>query len=214
MEDIFNTQIGQEALERFQNLVVITFKNSVEREHLIGTRELQDSIKEGATIIGKDIISTSIHFSALLRIKDMKTLNYATLPPVNAMIRFVESHGVDKFAFVPGYKNGVRPVDSVAIRRIAAAITHHFKSTPNVKRGYRGIYNEEKWRILPLFFDELRRYAADYTQEFIRDSMGSDVVVLPIMQNVARKMASQNAYSDGKINKSKLHLNFTKNQSI
>ena len=65
----------------------------------------------------------SFAFQGYGRIREMKTLFYDSMPPVEELEKFVAKVGLEKFKYVPGYKNKARvPSESQAIKRIAWGI--------------------------------------------------------------------------------------------
>lgn len=158
---ILDNPVFEEILKRYVNLAERKFQEALSQQGLVLTGQLKDSIRSSALERGAGYIQGHIYFSALLRIKDMRQLNYTRMPPFLAMLQYVESVGVDKFAFVPGYPPGMRPASyTVAVERIAVGIMRQFKREPNVKRSYRGVYNDPlKNDILPAFFQDLRTHA-------------------------------------------------------
>lgn len=160
-ESILDNPVFEEILQRYVNLAEEKFQQAVDASGLVMTGELRDSIRASALEKGLGFVQGHIYFNALLRIKDMKQLNYTRMPPFMAMVKFVESVGPNRFSYVPGYPPGVRPASyTVTVERIAAGIMRQFKREPNVKRGYRGVYNDPlKNDILPNFFHDLRTHA-------------------------------------------------------
>lgn len=82
------------------------------------------------------------------------------------MIKFVEQVRVQNFKYVPGYRStdrprGVQKLDHQSrFEPIAWGVRNVFRQEPNIKRGYRGVYNDPwKNQILPHFFADLRQHA-------------------------------------------------------
>jgi hypothetical protein len=136
--------------EQFQNLLdkyireaVAEMQRRVRSANLVLTGEMLESFRVSAQEHGRDYITQVISFSGVVRLKDLKSMNYTRMPPQEAMEYFVQREGVHSFAYVPGYKNGHWPsTDAIAIKRIAWGIRSKIKQYPNVKRGYRGIHND------------------------------------------------------------------------
>jgi hypothetical protein len=174
-----------------------TLKNAIEREGIVDTGDLIDSIKVPAVKVGESTISASVVFSALLRIKDMKRLTYSTITPLGALVDWVERTGISNFAYIPGYPTGVqRPTELQSIYRVAKGIQHNLRAKPNVTRGYRGIYNDELYRkIIPEFIDALRASSEMWAKMNIEEALGFDVnVPIPSGEiNAARIQAAWNA---------------------
>lgn len=150
-----------EILQRYVQRAEQVISREVKAQGLVLTSEMLDSIRAAALEKGSGWIQASVHYEALLRIKDLKTLNYSRMPPLSAMINFVEQVGVSNFATTPGYAGGVQKLDHLSrVERIAWGIRSTFKQEPNIKRGYRGVYNDPlKNEILPHFFHDLRIHA-------------------------------------------------------
>lgn len=200
-------------MEDFLKIGETRFKQAVRATGLELTGDLHNSIREGGVERAKGFIRGSVMYSELLRIKDMKQLNYTTIPPRRAMVAFVEKIGISRFPVIPGYQDGRRPAsETQAIQRVARALQWHFKSTPNITRGYRGIYNDElKYNLLPVFYDTMEQAALAWAAEEFRENFGKEVFFAPAdKRNWARLMASQTAYAEGRIDTSKLHHNFKK----
>lgn len=173
------------------------FEDAVRREGLVDTGELLDSIRAGTVEVGGKTISTSVLFSQLLRLKDVKTMQYFTIPPLAPLLQWVERVGLSKFAYVPGYPKGLtQATETEQIYRIAAGIQYNLKARPNVKRGYRGIYNEElKYRILPAFYEDLKAATSVYSLQSLEEALGFDVTVPTPSEgiNAGRIQAAWNA---------------------
>jgi hypothetical protein len=172
-------------------------KESVLQADLVDTEELVDSIRSGTVQVGDATISTSVVFSALLRLKDMKKLDYFTIPPLAPLIDWVERTGISKFAYIPGYPEGVkRPTESEQIFRVAKGIQYNLKARPNVRRGYRGIYNEDLYKkIIPEFIEALRASSEVWAKMSIEEALGFDTLVPTPSEelNAGRIQAAWNA---------------------
>lgn len=70
----------------------------------------------------ESIASVQLAFNDYGRMRDMRRLFYTKMPPVEAMEKFVEAIGVNKFKYVPGYSRGRFPSENIAIKRIAWGI--------------------------------------------------------------------------------------------
>lgn len=79
------------------------------------TYQVQDATAES-------IASVQLAFTDYGRMKDMRRLFYTKMPPVEALEKFVEAIGVNKFKYVPGYSRGRFPSENIAIKRIAWGI--------------------------------------------------------------------------------------------
>jgi hypothetical protein len=186
-------------------MTVNTLRYAVRSAGLEDTGELIESIEEGAVTAAKNWIEGSIYYDALLRLKDIKTLRYTTIPPLMPLMEWVERQGVDKFPFVPGYPNGIRKANEIdKIKRIAEGIRWNLKAHPNVTRNYRGrnrgkgVYNDVVTEIvLPEFWIALRGFAISYTIQSMSESFGITPVNLEqrVMnfESSSRMQAGQNA---------------------
>ncbi|SDM41373.1 hypothetical protein [Siphonobacter aquaeclarae] len=190
----------------FAKVAETRFRQSARAADLELTGELISSIRAGAVERGKGYIQGSVLFSELLRIKDMKTLRYTTVPPLSAMVRFVEKVGVRHFD-VPGYEAGRTPrTEHASILRVARALQYRFRREPNIKRGYRGIYNDElKYQLIPLFRESMHQAAMAWAaQEFRKIFAPTD-----FMPGTGGSLLSwTNTYKGGKVDQSKLRYTF------
>ena len=197
MADFEDSPVLAHLLEDFVKRVERAFKDAVDREGVIQTGDLLDSIRAGSITRGKGWISGLVYYSDLLRIKDMKVLNYSTIPPLQPLMDWVERTGVNNFAYVPGYQNGKQPpTDIEKIHRIASGIQYYLKATPNVRRGYRGIYNDPmRLLLIPQFYEDMRAAANVWAAQQFREAFGFDTVVsLPTENiNAARIQSAWNA---------------------
>lgn len=134
-----------------------TFKRRISSQGLVLTGEMLNSFRRYAAERGEGFVAARLAMTSYVRLKDLKTMNYSRTPPLRAMMDFVEAVGLDKFAYVPGYPKGVRPVNQAqAIERVAWGIKMNMARHPNVKRGYRGIYADPLLtEILPNLFRDL-----------------------------------------------------------
>jgi len=185
MADFEDSPILSRFLEDFVKRVERAVKDTVAREGVVESGELLDSIRAGSVTRGKGWISGHVAYSELLRIKDMKVLNYGTVPPVRPITDWVERTGVEKFAYVPGYKKGFQPTEFEKIQRIAHGIQYYLRATPNIQRGYRGIYNDPlRLFLIPEFYEDMRAAANVYAAQQIRESLGFDTVVSIPTENI------------------------------
>ncbi len=159
MEDFENSEVLKKVLNDFINLAEKRFREAIHREGLVLSAEMINSIRAGAVEEGQGFIGCHVYYSEVFRLKDVKQLNYQRTPPLAAMRDYVEKVGIENFSFIPGYKNGDRPpTETEAIERVAWGLKTARKNIPNVKRGYRGIYNDElKNYILPKFYDDMSK---------------------------------------------------------
>lgn len=161
LENLIDNPIFEEILRRYIQRAEQVISREVEAQGLVLTGEMLDSIKATAVERGTGFIQASVHYEALLRIKDLKSLSFTRMPPLTAMIKYVEKVGLQNFSFVPGYPGGVQKLShEKQIERVAWGLRGAFKKEPNITRGYRGVYNDPlKNDILPFFFNDLRQHA-------------------------------------------------------
>lgn len=128
-------------LEKYVEEAVDEMRRRVRAADLVMTGEMLNSFRVSATEGGKDFISKKISMADYVRLKDLRSMNYVRTPPVEAMEYFIESNGLHRFYYVPGYKDGKWPDEDIAVKRIAWAVKMSFRRQPNRTRGYRGIYS-------------------------------------------------------------------------
>lgn len=179
MAEFESNPILNKLYEQLAERIEKNFKDNVLREGLVSSTDLVNSIKAGKIQVGSKMISTSVVFSALLRIKDMKSLNYSTIPPLAPLVEWVERKGLSKFSYVPGYSGKISKASDIdKIYRISAGIQYHLKASPTVRRGYRGIYNDDLYRrIIPEFIETLRASSEMWAKLNIEEALGFDVKV-------------------------------------
>ncbi|PMD97401.1 hypothetical protein BWI97_07160 [Siphonobacter sp. BAB-5405] len=131
----------QALLEQFVREAVSEFQRRIRSAGLELTGELLDSFKIKSLQAGNTYISQMVETAGYFRIKDLRSMHYARMPPLAAMEYFVEKTGIDRF-YVPGYGDRTPSSETIAIERVAWAIRKARMQKPDVKRGYRGIYNE------------------------------------------------------------------------
>lgn len=174
-ESLANNPILEKILQDYADRCEVVFRREVQANNKVLTGELLASIRSGAVTRGAGFIEAHVHYDALLRIRDMKTLNFTTVPPIDAMVRFVEKVGPDKFPIVHGYPDKRPDSYTATVYRIATSLQYHFKREPNVKRGYRGLYNDPlRKEILPKFYYDLRQDAGAFALSSSRDYFQKD----------------------------------------
>jgi hypothetical protein len=130
-------------LDYYVREAVDEFQRRIRAAGLILTGEMLDSFRIKAVQTGAGYISQQVEMAGYFRIKDLRSMHYARMPPQAAMEYFIEKTGLSRFAYVPGYKASSPPASqTIAVERIAWAIRAKRMQNPDVKRGYRGIYNE------------------------------------------------------------------------
>ena len=196
-ENLIQHPVISALLQQFIKKTEKAFQSAVEREGLISSGELLNSIRAESVQTGSDFISAHVSYSDLLRIKDMKALEYSTIPPIAPLVDWVERVGLSKFPYVPGYPNGVGSAsETEQIYRIAAGLQYHLKAFPSVRRGYRGIYNDNlKYTLLPSFYEDMRAAVTAAAKQSFFNAFGYDTHVdIPSGEiNASRIQAAWNA---------------------
>ena len=169
MENLLDNPVIQNIIENYQNEAVRVFKREVKASGKVWTGDMLNSIRASAIERASDFISAKIEYSEVLRLKDVKQLNFSTIPPYDkktvrgnsSILEWVRGN-FEGFSYVPGYK-GKDPSEvdhEIAVKRITGAVVFSLRREPNVKRGYRGIYNEPLTKdVLPRFWRDLRENA-------------------------------------------------------
>ena len=170
MTNLSESPVMAEILRQYVEQAERSMKLAAQLAGKVLTGEMIASIRAGAVESGTGFIEASVYFDELVRIKDMKVLNYTMMPPLLPMVKYVETVGVDRFPYVPGFKDGRRSEsDTINVYRIAEGLRRKFKREPNVRRGYRGIYNEPlRTDVLPRFFVALREHAGAFAMTKVR----------------------------------------------
>jgi len=181
-------EVQEEILKRFQSEVlevcdriftegVRQMRYSMENAGLVLTEELIRSLySERAYVAGQLEAQFSMGMRGYGRFKDMKKINYANFPNVDALVEFIESIGVDKFIsnqnvnihgkdvqlWVPGYHINSRRLRSVitaerVATRLAYAMGRSIKDRNTIKRSKNPFYNINKAGI----YNEIARYLMD-----------------------------------------------------
>jgi hypothetical protein len=108
-----------EELGDWQHNVTRLLQESVRKNKLTLTDELLNSFEHEVKSHAGDMVQGLLSFRGYGRIKEMSRLVYTRQPPVEKMEEYVEKVGVSKFKYVPGYKAGHIPHESIAVKRIA-----------------------------------------------------------------------------------------------
>lgn len=168
MENLVDSPVIQSILETYAEEAVRVFKRETQRAGLVSSGDMLNSIRESALLKGQDFISARVEYNEVFRLKDIKLLRYTTVPPVEPIREWVERN-LSKFPRVPGYKDSSKISTEKKIERISAAVVFKMQREPNVKRGYRGIYNEPFTKeVLPRFFRDLRENAGAHAMTTFR----------------------------------------------
>lgn len=170
MDSFENSAVLKKVLEDFVTLAEKRFREAVVREGKVLSGDLLNSIRAGAVELGQGFITAHVNYSDVMRIKDMKSLNFNKTPTIQGMREYVQKVGIENFGTIPGYKFGDRPEsETEAIERVAWGLKMARKAIPNVKRSSRGIYNDElKNYILPKFYDDMSKSTQAFAMTQIR----------------------------------------------
>lgn len=154
-------QFEEVATEVVGNIVAeatVVMQRKLQASGLVLTGELLDSLRHQAVVVGRDMYAEfSIGFAGYGRFKDMRSLLYGKMPPIEALEDFVRAVGLDKFGYVPGYRKDrtggpakfrVYITDSRAINRIAWGIAVN-RLKMGVKRGRNSaFYNPTRGKLI------------------------------------------------------------------
>lgn len=131
-------QYIQERMGDFERYTQLNLKRKLQEQ---GIELTGDTLRSLRTEVRKN--SRDMAFAMLLsfqesgRIQEMKRLNWTKLPPaelIDGEVRFlqledyVRRRGVERFAYVPGYKPRTIPTESIAVKRIAWGIAMHIRN--------------------------------------------------------------------------------------
>lgn len=154
-------EIAREAVEAFQR--------NIEAAGLELTEDLKREFSYHV-LRSVNTLTMEFDFREYGRFKDMAILRYAGhIPPVDAMEFFVEKVGLDKFAYVEGYKGKQVPTVKNATRRIAWAIAMGRRQVPSIRRDYRGTwYNSGKMRVINMAKQRVRQRASEYIATMLK----------------------------------------------
>lgn len=121
-------------LRQYGNEVEALLATAARKKKLELTQDLINSIK--TQVIVRGAVSAEMHlaFEDYGRYQDMKGLSFDKQPPVEAITKWVEKTGIEKFKKIPGYLNS-RPTDpKKAAIRVAWAISKNTTSGNYRKR--------------------------------------------------------------------------------
>lgn len=136
------------------------FQNAIQRAGLVFSEEL---LKDWSTNLIKndDVLAVEWQFQMYGRFKDMKRIA-GYMPPVEVMIEYVEKVGVDKFAWVPGYKAVDKVPTDIAAERIAWGIAKYRASVKTIRRSGGGWYNENVMKLVNKARYNIRKKTAEW----------------------------------------------------
>lgn len=87
----------QSLLDKYIREAVAEMQRRVRSDNLVLTGEMINFFRVSAQERGQDYISQVISFSGVIRLKDLKSMNYFRMPPQEVMEYFVERTGVHIF---------------------------------------------------------------------------------------------------------------------
>lgn len=111
------------------------FEKSLDR----AGRELTGSLRDSIDFVVKDEVgmlsmTAEFVFKEYGRYLDMAQLRYTTWTNIDAIERFIEEVGLDKFAFVNGYKGSKVPTVEEAKKRLMWTILNYRKKIPVIRQ--------------------------------------------------------------------------------
>lgn len=152
---------------------VAFFQKAIANKDVVATADLMNDIEHVITEEAEGVVG-SINFHEYGRYRDMKNLRWAgKAPPIEELQAWVKLKGVNNFAWVPGYEaTGRIPTESVAIRRLASAISKSMGSVQVTKRKYSGTwYNETKMKLVNV----TRRRILDRVAELLAERVAGEL---------------------------------------
>jgi hypothetical protein len=147
------------------------FKGAIDKSKLRLTDELYDSvnaivIKEAAGLG----MEAQFFFKDWWRYKDMKQLNYATVPNIDAMKDWIDKIGVSGLGWVNGYETRAVPTVKNAKTRFLNTLLAHYKKVPVVKHdNKRRLYNKTKSQYMNVLRMRLSARLARKVPVFMKD---------------------------------------------
>lgn len=167
---MFSNEQQRVLLEKYVQEAVDEMQRRIRSAGLIMTGEMLESFKVSATESGSDFVSKKVSMADYVRIKDLRSMHYVRTPPLEAMEYFIEAHGVHRFMYIPGYKDGVWPSSKeTAVRRLAWAFKMSMKRNPDVRRGYRGIYSSSVSKAMSGLKSAAGQEGARFAMRFVKN---------------------------------------------
>ncbi|WP_428657572.1 hypothetical protein [Runella sp.] len=166
---MFSTEQQRVLLEKYVQEAVDEMQRRIRSAGLIMTGEMLDSFKVSATESGSDFVSKKVSMADYVRLKDLRSMHYVRTPPLEAMKYFIESHGVHRFSYVPGYQDGWPASEEIAVRRLAWAFKMSMKRNPDVRRGYRGIYSSSVSKAMSGLKSSAGQEGARFAMRFVKN---------------------------------------------
>lgn len=97
--------------------------DSIQKKKAVNSRELLDSLSVVAKKSSNDAPTIVISFAGHGRFIEMKNLFFGKTPPIDPIKEWVESKGISKFKYIPGYEGkNFTPTRDKAASRIAWGI--------------------------------------------------------------------------------------------
>lgn len=163
MSDFVDEMIREE-LGKWQGVVLEKLANEIRRRKLTLTEDLLKSLQ---TEVLREASGASyqlrLAFMEYGRIKEMRSVSWKNMPPVEEMEKFVAKVGVERFKYVPGYKFGQFPTDkNMAIRRIAWGIAISRKRFTETR--------PRKWFARP-FYVQVEALISNITTRFAQQTL-------------------------------------------
>lgn len=153
------------------------FQKAIADKRIVATEELLNEFEHVILEESNQIIG-SINFNEYGRYRDMKNLRWAgKAPPIEELREWVKVKGVSNFAWVPGYEaSGRVPTESIAIRRLASAISKSMGSVAVTNRKYSGTwYNETKMKLVNVTRARILNRVAELTAKHTAGAFNEDV---------------------------------------
>jgi hypothetical protein len=124
--------------------------NSLKAKGLVLTGALSDSVTTVARELENGLVyEIEIGFQGYGRLKDMRNLRPGF--NIEAMLKFIDEVGLDKFKFIPGYYTDTRrrkPIDSARARiRLAWALAISQANKKSIKRKGKAWFNPIKGKL-------------------------------------------------------------------
>jgi hypothetical protein len=168
----FETEV-LDVCDRIFSEGVRQMRYAMENAGLVLTEELKRSLYSERTFVSGELEAQfRMGMRGYGRFKDMKKINYANFPAVDALVAFIEGVGVDKFIdnqtvtvhgksvqlYVPGYfintRRRVALTTERATTRLAYAIGRSMQHRNTIRRSKNPFYNVNKGTI----YNEISQY--------------------------------------------------------
>ena len=131
------------SLAQWYKIVYGRLDAAIKKQGLVLNGDLLSSLHGEIHSAGADLDGQlSLYFTDHGRYQDMKHRYQGKMPPIEAMIRYVEKVGIEKFRFIPGYKEGKKPKDE---RKIANRIAWGLSMSRIAPKNSGKTYGKKKW---------------------------------------------------------------------